>query len=49
MGFFGKTAKGALAAKVVSEARKPHNQRKAKNAVSSLRAKLSSRRSRAAR
>jgi hypothetical protein len=44
MGFLGKAAKGALAAKVVSEARKPHNQRRARNAFSSLRARLTDRR-----
>jgi hypothetical protein len=43
MGFFGKAAKGALAAKVISEARKPENQAKAKAAAASLRTKLAAR------
>jgi hypothetical protein len=43
MGFFGKAAKGALAAKVIDEARKPENQRRAKAAASSLRAKIAAR------
>ena len=41
MGFIGKMFKGAVAAKVVSEARKPQNQARAKSALASLRSKVS--------
>lgn len=40
MGFLSKAVKGAVGAKVVSEARKPHNQQKAKSFASSMMAKV---------
>lgn len=39
MGYLGKTLKSAIVLKLVNEARKPHNQQKIKNMVSSLRSK----------
>lgn len=39
MGFLSKALKSGIAVKVVNEARKPHNQQKIKDAVSSLRNK----------
>lgn len=41
MGFLGKAMKGAVAGKVINEARKPKNQQKAKSAFSSLKSKFS--------
>ena len=41
MGFLKNTLKGALVAKVASEARKPQNQARAKSALSSLRSRMS--------
>jgi hypothetical protein len=43
MGFLKNTLKGAVAAKVVSEARKPHNQAKAKSLLSSVAGRFSRR------
>ena len=43
MAFFKTLLKGAVATKLLSEARKPENQAKAKSAARSLQAKLSSR------
>jgi len=42
MGILGSLTKGALAKKVIDEGRKPENQRKIKNAISSLRGGKSS-------
>ena len=39
MGFLSKALKSGIAVKVANEARKPHNQQKVKDAVSSLRNK----------
>ncbi len=39
MGFLSKALKSGIAVKVANEARKPHNQQKIKDAVSSLRNK----------
>ncbi len=39
MGFLSKALKSGIAVKVVNEARKPHNQQKIKDAVSSFRNK----------
>jgi|GEM_PF-3354014 len=39
MGFLSKALKSGIAIKVVNEARKPHNQQKIKDAVSSFRNK----------
>ncbi|SEL61113.1 hypothetical protein SAMN04515665_11590 [Blastococcus sp. DSM 46786] len=36
MGILSKLAKGGMAKKVVDEARKPHNQKKIKDAISSF-------------
>ncbi len=41
MGFLKNTIKGALVAKVASEARKPKNQAKARSALSGLRRRIS--------
>ena len=41
MGFLKNTLKGALVAKVASEARKPKNQAKAKSVLSGLRRRVS--------
>ena len=41
MGFLKNTLKGALVAKVATEARKPKNQAKAKSALSGLRSRFS--------
>ena len=43
MAIFKTLLKGAVATKLLSEARKPENQAKAKSAARSLQAKLSSR------